>query len=103
MTQITRALQQWAQRIQALLNPDAIKHLRNPNNTGYAPCPQCGHTTTKRPDPCDPDGPPIRTPTLQWTAETGTTCTVCKASWEPRQTLFLSRLLGFELPEGVLE
>lgn len=99
--QITTACQQWAAKIENTLNPGHVKHFRAPDGDGYAPCPQCGKATTYRTDPAD--GEPKRVPTLQWVAETGTTCIVCRSSWDPFHTLWLGRVLGFELPEGVLE
>jgi hypothetical protein len=33
----------------------------------------------------------------------GCTCQHCGAHWTPDRSLFLCRLLGFELPAGVLE
>lgn len=99
--QIASACEVWCKQITNLLDPERIKHFREPNGEGYAACPQCGRRTTYRTDPTD--GESKRVPVLQWTAETGTTCIVCKAWWEPRKTLFVSQLLGFELPTGVLE
>ena len=98
--QIAEACEDWAKQIVALLDPGCTKHFRAPNGDGYAPCPQCGRSTTYRLDPSD--GESKRVPVLQWTAEAGTQCLVCKAHWEPNKTLWVSQLLGFELPVGVL-
>lgn len=99
--QITKACEQWAAQISGLLDPDNVKHFRSPDGEGFAACPQCGKKTTYRVDPSD--GESKRVPVLQWIAESGTTCIVCRAHWAPDMTLFVSQLLGFELPEGVLE
>lgn len=98
--QIAEACELWAKQILTLLNPGSVKHFRAPDREGFAPCPQCGKATTYR---TDSDGDPKRVPVLQWTAEVGTQCIVCKAHWAPQMTLFVSQLLGFELPAGVLE
>lgn len=99
--QITTACKQWSAKITATLNPGSVKHFRAPDGDGYAPCPQCGKSTTYRVDPTD--GESKRVPTLQWAATTGTTCLVCHTSWGPEHTLWLGRVLGFSLPTGVLE
>lgn len=99
--QITRVCELWVQEIQTLLEPEAIKNFRNPAGDGFAACPQCQRTTTYRIDPSD--GESKRVPVLQWTQAVGTQCIVCKAHWEPNKTLWVSQLLGFNLPTGVLE
>lgn len=101
--QIAGICEQWAAQITTLLDPEHVKNIRTPNGLDYACCPQCGNATTYRSDPADPGGKPIRVPALQFVAETGTTCIICKTHWEPAHTLLLGQVLGFELPEGVLE
>jgi hypothetical protein len=97
---ITTAVQLWCKQITNLLAPESVKHFRDPEADGYAACPQCGRKTTYREDP---SGEAKRVPALQWAANTGTSCVVCKAHWAPDRTLFLATVLGFQLPAGVLE
>lgn len=80
---------------------DSIMNLIDPKTRKYisASCPSCNQSHVYRND----SGDRVRQPALQWAANTGFECQACKANWSPEQTLFFSRLLGFELPEGVLE
>jgi len=86
-------LENWAIEIDTLLTPQNIKHVA-------AACPSCNHKTALRRDNA---GELVRVPALQIIAETGCTCVVCKAHWAPEYYLHLSRVLGFEMPAGVLE
>ena len=45
----------------------------------------------------------VRVPALQIIAEQGCTCLVCRACWTPDRYLLLCRVLGYSLPDGVLE
>ncbi|WP_156628813.1 hypothetical protein [Mycobacterium sp. 1274756.6] len=92
VTAIAGACEQWAIEISALLDPVSVKTLS-------APCPVCGANRVYRQDDC---GETVRQPALQIIAAVGCTCLACKAAWAPDQYLFLCRLLGFELPAGVL-
>ncbi len=83
----------WCETILNLIDPKARKYIS-------AACPSCNHTHVYR---RDSGGDRVRQPALKWTANVGFECQACKAHWSPEQTLFFSRLLGFELPEGVLE
>jgi hypothetical protein len=83
----------WAIEIDLLLTPQHVKHVA-------AACPACGHKTALRRDNA---GELVRVPALQIIAETGCTCVVCKAHWAPTHYLLLSKVLGFDLPAGVLE
>jgi hypothetical protein len=50
----------------------------------------------------DSAGELVRQPALQigvWGCE----CMACRAFWAPDRFVFLARVLGYELPEGVLE
>lgn len=86
-------IEAWAIKIGALLNPQSVKRLS-------APCPSCGATTVHRRDSA---GERVRQPALQIVAEQGCTCMACNATWAPTHYLHLCRVLGFELPAGVLE
>lgn len=86
-------LEAWTIEIDLLLTPQHVKHVA-------AACPSCGHKTALRRDSA---GEMVRVPALQIIAETGCTCVVCKATWGPQLYMHLSRVLGFDLPEGVLE
>lgn len=79
--------------INLIINPKARKYIS-------APCPACNQERVYR---RDSGGDNVREPALKWTANVGFECAACKAHWAPDQTLFFSKLLGFELPEGVLE
>lgn len=87
------AVRGWTHRIRTLLDPESIKHIS-------APCPQCGTATVWR---RDGTGEVVRQPALQLVTDQGCTCMACRTHWEPARYLFLCRLLGFDLPEGVLE
>lgn len=91
----TNTIAEWCDRIEELFNPPHVKHLS-------APCPACGATHAYRKDPDEPDKR-IRVPALQIIAERGCTCVVCHATWEPTHYLHLCRVMGYDLPEGVLE
>lgn len=93
VTTITNQIQRWCDTITDLLDPQSIK-------TIAAACPSCGRRTITRKDSA---GETVRTPALTVIAAQGCTCQACKAHWTPDRYLFLCRLLGFDLPEGVLE
>ena len=44
----------------------------------------------------------VRMPALQIVADTGCTCQACRHTWLPQHYLLLSKVLGFEAPEGVV-
>ena len=87
------AVAQWCDQIVALLNPQSVKTIE-------AACPTCGKKTVYRKDTA---GDVVRQPALRVITAVGCSCQACGASWTPDRYLFLCRLLGFELPEGVLE
>jgi hypothetical protein len=93
ITQIVGALTNWTERIQALLDPEHIKHID-------AKCPACGTKTIYR---NDSTGERIRQPALQLITDLGCTCNACGAFWAPPYYMHLCRLLDFALPAGVLE
>lgn len=91
----TKSLALWCARIEELFNPRHVKHIS-------AACPACGETHAYRRDPLEPDKH-VRVPALQIVTEQGCTCIVCHATWAPDLYMHLCRVLGFELPAGVLE
>jgi hypothetical protein len=90
---MARTVDGWAEKYIALLDPEAVKYI-----AGTA-CPSCGKTTVHRRDSA---GELVRQPALKIVTGTGCTCQNCDAFWAPDRFLFLSKLLGFDSPEGVL-
>ena len=90
---IAKTVESWCESIAHLIDPEHVKHVS-------APCPTCGTATVWRTDTA---GERVRTPALKLVTESGCTCQACGAHWEPTKYLFLVRLLGWELPDGVLE
>lgn len=82
----------WADSITGLLDPQSVKHLSYP-------CPTCGRKTVYHRNSA---GETVRSPALKITA-TGCACGHCDAHWPPENYLFLCKLLGFALPEGVAD
>ena len=93
VTAIAHNIHRWADQVDQLLEPEAIKHIS-------APCPACGTQTVHRRDSA---GEMVRQPALKLVTGRGCTCQHCDTSWSPDYYLHLCRLLGFELPAGVLE
>ena len=91
VTDMTKTIDVWCDRISNLLDPRAHKFIS-------APCPECSRQTVYRRDPA---GEVVRQPALRIDSITGAICQHCKTVWPPEQFLFLCRLLGFDLPEGV--
>lgn len=89
--QITEAVKAWRLSVVGLLEPERVK-------TISAPCPACGSRWVYRRQ----DGETVRQPALQLVAEKGCVCQSCRTSWAPELYLHLCRLLGFDLPAGVL-
>lgn len=81
----------WAVSIKNLIEPEPVK-------TISAACPACGVDRVYR----DYAGERVRQPALQITSA-GCTCAACHAVWTPDRYVFLCRLLGFDLPAGVLD
>jgi len=86
-------IENWAIEIDLLLTPQHVKHVA-------AACPACGHKTALRHDNA---GDLVRVPALQIITDQGCTCVVCKAHWAPTHYMLLCKVLGFPVPEGVLE
>jgi hypothetical protein len=84
-------LRGWALTIKSYLDPEHIKGVS-------AACPTCGTRWVYR----QHAGESVRQPALQLIVRQGCTCLACDSFWEPSRYLFLCRLLGFELPPGVL-
>ena len=93
VTDMARTVDGWAESIIHLLDPESVKHIT-------APCPSCGRGFIHRKDSA---GDTVRQPALKVMTNVGCTCQACGATWSPDRYLFLCRLLGFELPAGVLE
>jgi hypothetical protein len=87
----TRDLQGWAMSIRSVLNPEHVKEIA-------APCPACGRRWVYK----QHGGENIRAAALQLIAHQGCSCQACKTHWPPERYLFLCRLLGFDLPAGVI-
>ena len=93
VTRMARRLTGWCDNIVQLFDPEHRKYIS-------APCPSCGKATVYKRDSA---GDIVRQPALTVVAHVGCTCQHCDAHWSPDRYLFLCRLLGFELPAGVLE
>lgn len=91
LEQHANQLQAFVVSIRALLDPQHVKHLT-------VPCPACNATHVYR----MVAGEKVRQPALQLVAETGCTCQACKAFWSPQHYLLLCKVLGFNLPEGIV-
>lgn len=91
MDTISGWLEGWAKRVDKLFAPEPVKHLASP-------CPACGTRWVYREDA----GEMVRQPALQITTH-GCTCQKCRHVWAPEYFTHLARVLGYELPEGVLE
>lgn len=89
---MTTQILTWARTGQDLLDPPARKSLPNP-------CPACDQTVVYRKDS---GGDTVRQPALQ-ISQHGCECQHCHAIWGPDYFVHLARVLGYELPEGVLE
>jgi hypothetical protein len=93
VTDMTHIVDGWCESIIHLLDPESVKHIS-------AACPSCGRAFVHRKDSA---GETVRTPALKVVTNQGCTCQACDATWAPDRYMFLCRLLGFALPEGVLE
>ena len=93
VTEMARMVDMWCETILHLLDPESVKHIS-------APCPSCGRAFIYRRDSA---GESVRQPALKVVTNVGASCQHCDAHWAPDRYMFLCRLLGFDLPEGVLE
>jgi hypothetical protein len=89
----TNDIHTWCKRIDALLNPVHTKEIS-------AACPQCDHTHVYR---YNSAGEKVRQPALQIVTTIGCTCLHCHATWTPDLYIHLCRVLGFGLPDGILQ
>lgn len=89
---ITNLLEQWSLKISELLSPATNWTLPNP-------CPACNTAVVYRKDS---GGDLVRRPALQ-IGPYGCECGHCHYIWEPSYYVHLARVLGYEVPSGVLE
>jgi hypothetical protein len=93
LEQKTQILKEWATEINTLFDPPSVKHFSEP-------CPACGAKTAYRKDSA---GEVVRMPALQIVTDKGCTCQACHYVWGPELYVHLARVLGCDLPAGVLE
>lgn len=102
INQIIEACNDWCKRIEELLNPIPTRTLWAADGSKtWAACPACGESFIYKRDPAGDK--PIRVPTLQMTDDMATVCVnrECGAEWGPQRALFLCKVLGYPVPEGV--
>lgn len=92
VTQIGDACQEWANAVDGLLNPA-------PRWTLSQACPACDTKTVYRRDSA---GETVRQAALQ-IGPLGCECQKCHTTWAPAYFQHLAQVLGYELPDGVLE
>ena len=90
--QIATNIESWCEAIKALLNPIPRWHLPNP-------CPACDVAVVYHKNSSDET---VRQPALQ-IGPTGCVCQNCHHEWAPAYFQHLATVLGYELPNGVLE
>ena len=90
--QIAANVEAWVVSINQLLRPTPAWSLPNP-------CPACNTAIVYRKDTA---GDMVRKPALQ-IGPNGCECQKCHAIWEPAYFTHLARVLGYQLPAGVLE
>lgn len=83
---IATAIDDWCERIRALLNPTRRWTLPNP-------CPACDTAVVYR---RNSSGETVRQPALQ-IGPNGCECQHCHHTWEPGHFMHLARVLGYEL------
>jgi hypothetical protein len=88
---MARTINGWADQILHLLDPESVKHIS-------APCPNCTKTHIWKRDSA---GDTVRQPALRLIVNQGCSCQACGAVWPPDKYLWLAKLLGYDLPEGV--
>ncbi len=84
-------IQSWTLSIRALLEPESVKQVT-------VACPSCGTRWVYR----NHAGEQVRQSALQIVTDTGCKCLECRAFWPPSSYLWLCRLIGLELPTGVV-
>ncbi|POY15208.1 hypothetical protein C3472_19820 [Mycobacterium kansasii] len=100
ITKITAEIEKWLDSIKALFNQEPVRALWAAKGGGFAHCPACDATITKKQDRA---GEWVQYPALQVGTDGTTRCGACKTSWGPENALFVCRMLGYPLPEGLLE
>lgn len=90
--QIATNIESWCESIKTLLNPVPKWHL--PNS-----CPACDVAIVYRKNS---GGETVRQPALQ-IGPTGCVCQNCHYTWGPSYFVHLAKVLGYDLPAGVLE
>ncbi|AAR26716.1 hypothetical protein PBI_CHE9D_104 [Mycobacterium phage Che9d] len=89
---ITAQVDKWCDKITATLNPQRKWTLPNP-------CPACNTAVVYRKNS---SGDPVRQPALQ-IGPLGCECQNCHTTWGPEYFQHLAKVLGYSLPQGVLE
>ena len=90
--QLAANLRSWCRAIAQELDPA-------PDWSLPSPCPACGTTIVYR---RNSSGEQVRKPALS-IGPGGCECLKCHATWAPEKFVFLAGVLGYELPDGVLE
>ncbi|AVO21692.1 hypothetical protein I5I01_gp87 [Mycobacterium phage MooMoo] len=90
--QMATEIEAWCEAIKGLLNPAPRWHLPNP-------CPACNKAVVYRRNSAEEV---VRQPALQIGAA-GCVCQNCHTTWGPEYFQHLAKVLGYELPAGVLE
>lgn len=90
--QIATNIESWCESIKTLINPPPRWHLPNP-------CPACNVAVVYRKNSGDET---VRQPALQ-IGPTGCVCQNCHHEWAPAYFQHLARVMGYDLPVGVLE
>lgn len=96
-------IDQWLAEIKILLTPQPIRALwaaEGGEHRGFAACPACDKTMAKKRDNA---GEEVGTPALQLMNDGSTHCLACKTTWGPEQAMWVCRMLGYPLPDGVLQ
>ena len=93
VSDMVRTVGTWVNQINQLLSPEDRKQLDS-----FA-CPACGKQWCYGRDSA---GEVVRRASLTITAA-GCSCGHCQAHWPPDRYLFLAKLLGLELPQGVVD
>ncbi|AEK07852.1 hypothetical protein FDI59_gp105 [Mycobacterium phage Yoshi] len=89
---MTASIHKWCDKITATLNPQRKWTLPNP-------CPACNTAVVYRKNS---SGDPVRKPALEL-GPRGCECQNCHTTWAPELFQHLAQVLGYKLPQGVLE
>lgn len=91
--QIATNINSWCESIKTMLNPTPQWTLPNP-------CPACNVAIVYRPNSA---GEIVRKPALNISVGSGCICLNCHHEWAPAYFQHLARVMGYDLPAGVLE